>query len=111
MMNLSREISNVRCLHRGWKWNAGAPSSFGNGTAFASGREAFLSLLEHLKLGVNDRVLLPSYVPEGLYAPVQHRGCKIVLYPVGLDLDPNWDALVALLNSHKPRLACFIHFY
>jgi dTDP-4-amino-4,6-dideoxygalactose transaminase len=64
-----------------------------------------------LAMGPEAVVLLPAYVPEGLFAPFKHLGCPIVLYPLDENLDPLWAELEELLLIHGPSLAVIIHYY
>lgn len=77
---------------------------------FASGRETVISLLKSMKVE-NRTVLLPAYVPEGIYAPFDRSGWKIHFYRLNRYLDPVEDNLTSLLPSSRHGLALMIHYY
>jgi dTDP-4-amino-4,6-dideoxygalactose transaminase len=105
-----REIHNMRCFslssgHQLLPW----PEK--RTRIFASGREALIALIKALDLTSNDRVLLPAYVPEGVYAPFVRSGIRVCLYPLDRYLDPEWDQLSALMANLTPKMAVLIHYF
>ena len=60
-------LNNERILRLCYRTNSWASTS--ETLYFQSGREAFLALLRSVKEHETRTVLLPSYVPEGLFAP------------------------------------------
>jgi dTDP-4-amino-4,6-dideoxygalactose transaminase len=78
---------------------------------FDSGRAALYSLGTALRLGNESSVLIPDYVPEGIYAPFRSQGVRIEQYSLDLNLDPVWSELEALLSRSKPSLVVMIHYF
>ena len=78
---------------------------------FASGREALVALIQCMTMTRSPVVLLPAFVPEGLYAPFAQAHWRIVLYKVDLALNPVWDHLETLLRQHRPQMAILIHYF
>jgi hypothetical protein len=78
---------------------------------FQSGREAFLALLRAIPHDHSRTVLLPAYVPEGLYAPVIAAGWRVQMYPIGADFSPDWEELSVLLDQCKPAVAVLVHHF
>jgi dTDP-4-amino-4,6-dideoxygalactose transaminase len=56
-------------------------------------------------------VLLPAFVPEGLHAPFQRLGWKIILYRIDREGDPDFEDLERLLKAEHPALAILIHYF
>ncbi len=107
----SREIHNERCLTLGGK---GPPRSLfpaGRVKRYASGRQALVALNQALQLDEHSVVLLPAFVPEGVYAPYAAIGGTIRLYPVDDVLDPVWEVLETELRERPVRVAVLIHFF
>ncbi len=78
---------------------------------FASGREALVALIQCMTVNRSPIVLLPAFVPEGLYAPFAHAHWRIALYKVDRDLNPIWDHVETLLQQHSPQMAILIHYF
>jgi hypothetical protein len=78
---------------------------------FGSGREALVSLIRSLHLGSKNSVLIPGFVPEGIIAPCQLEGLKLIFYPIDRALNPKWESLAALVEQFKPSLAFLIHYF
>lgn len=79
---------------------------------FASGREALVVLLQCITMThKHPVVLLPAFVPEGLYAPFMQAHWRIGLYKVDRTLNPVWDHLETLLRQYRPRIAVLIHYF
>lgn len=104
------EINNNRCLQVSRK-NQEPYLAHGRVSYFGSGREALISLAEALHLGPECCVLLPAYMPEGVFRPFDVLRCRIFRYPVDEDLDPIWDILEGLLARETPALAVLIHYF
>lgn len=101
-------LSNDRLLRlrlRAEPWHRSATQYF------QSGREAFLALLRSVSPGKPGMALLPSYVPEGLYAPVIAAGWTVKMYPIKADLSPDWDRLASMLAELQPDIAVLIHHF
>jgi hypothetical protein len=104
------EINNNRCIQLGRK--SREPFLAHSRVAyFGSGREALISLAQALSLGPDCCVLLPAYMPEGVFRPFDVYRCRIVRYPVDENLDPIWDVLEDLLAQERPALAVLIHYF
>jgi hypothetical protein len=104
------EINNNRCIQLGRK--SQEPYLAHNRVAyFGSGREALISLGQALLLGPDCCVLLPAYMPEGIFRPFDVYRCRIIRYPVDENLDPIWDVLENLLAQETPVLAVLIHYF
>lgn len=81
--------------------------------AFRSGREAIIALIRALKLD-GETVLLPSHLPEGIYAPFTRSGCKIIYYKLDRKGNADLGHVEELINNSQPpppRLALFIHYF
>ncbi len=77
---------------------------------FASGREALVALLKSHDFDKRV-VILPAFLPEGIYAPFQRCEWEIHLYRLDKYLNPEWDRLESLIVHVKPRLAVFIDYF
>lgn len=102
-------LSNDRLLRLRWRaerWPRRPGTIY-----FQSGREALLALLRSMPDGGSKVILLPSYVPEGLYAPAMAAGWQVKMYPIGANLVPDWDALATLMANCRPELAVIIHYF
>ena len=107
---MPREISNARCL----RLSRTRPEPYfveGKTVYFGSGREAVLSFARTIGKGRDNTVLLPAYVPEGLYKPFEFLDWRISLYPVDTNLEPEWEALETLFATERPCLAVMIHYF
>lgn len=78
---------------------------------FGSGREALISLTRALGLGPCHCVLLPAYMPEGIFRPFDACHCRIIRYQLNENLDPIWDVLEKLLAQESPVVAVLIHYF
>lgn len=78
---------------------------------FRSGREAIISLIDNLALCEGDCVLIPEFVPEGVYDPFVRKQIVVIKYKLNRALEPDWDCFMRCLLLHKPRLAVIIHFF
>ena len=109
----SRYISNDRVLNFSLKKYNNAPWSKERKIKYySSGREAIISLLDiFVEDGKKEVVLLPAYVPQGLYAPFEKKKWKIVLYPIDEELNPIWSEVESLIKKHTPSLAVLIHYF
>lgn len=57
------------------------------------------------------RVLLPDFVPEGVYSPFEKLGADIRFYSVNQDLGIRSDQLLALARDFRPEVAIVIHYF
>jgi len=104
-------ISNERVLNLSSTQYNNAPWSKEEKVKYyASGREAIISLIDGLN-SPKQIVLLPAYVPQGLYAPFEKRNWKIVLYPIEKNLTPVWSEVTRLMEEFSPTLAVLIHYF
>jgi len=79
---------------------------------YASGREALISLIDLLSNDAKKEVvLLPAYVPQGLYAPFEKKGWKIILYPIDNELNPVWSEVEMLIKKYSPSIGILIHYF
>jgi len=108
-----RYISNDRVLNFSSKKHNNPPwSNESRVKYYASGREAIISLIDLLaKKSINQVVLLPAYVPQGLYAPFEKRDWQIILYPIDINLSPIWNEIELLIERHSPSIAILIHYF
>ena len=107
---MPREINNNRCIQLSSK-KPEPYSTHGRVLYFGSGREALISLGRALQLGPDSRILLPAYMPEGIFRPFELLRCQIILYPVDQNLDPIWNVFEGLLAQQPPALAVLIHYF
>ena len=107
---MPREINNGRLIRLS-STHSEPYSAHGHALYFGSGREAVLSLARSVGKPSGNVVLLPAYVPEGLFRPFELDGWKIVLYQVDSDLDPLWESLVQLLDEKRAQIAVIIHYF
>jgi dTDP-4-amino-4,6-dideoxygalactose transaminase len=107
-------IHNQRCLEVG-PVSSLPPQLLDSGMQkvhfFASGREALVALIQSMTITRSPVVLLPAFVPEGLYAPFAQAHWRIALYKVDRALNPVWDHLETLLWQHRPQMAILIHYF
>lgn len=106
-----KEIHNERCLCFG---GVGPPLSLfpaDRVRRYTSGRQALMALGQVLQLTRQSIVLLPAFVPEGVYAPFAAIGVTIRFYAVNEVLDPVWEVLESELAKASVRVAVLIHFF
>ena len=75
-----------------------------------SGRAAILLALEMLKIGPNDKVLVPSYHCPTMIAPIEALGAQAVFYPINGKGGPNLQWLRQHHNSDF-RAMLVAHFF
>lgn len=54
---------------------------------------------------------LPDYFCNQSTLPARDAGARLIFYPIGADLEPNWDACKSLLKSDKPDLFVLVHYF
>ncbi|MBD3243887.1 MAG: hypothetical protein GF331_25065 [Chitinivibrionales bacterium] len=69
------------------------------------------ALYRYLAQSPPARVLLPDYVPEGIYAPVKALGAATGFYHVPVDLRLRKDELAATMRAMKPDVVVLIHYF
>ena len=106
-----RPISNDRSFTHSKDKSRDVPWRLDRSLFFDSGRGALYSLGLALGLGRQSTVLMPDYVPEGIYAPFKSLGVCIDQYSLDLNLDPVWSELETLLRRSKPSLVVMIHYF
>lgn len=102
-------LSNDRIIR--FYYHSNAWTSRAHSLYFQSGRESFLALLRSFKKLKSKIVLLPSYIPEGLFAPAIAAGWQVKLYPINSNFSPKWGSLAELLDLYKPEVAVLIHHF
>ncbi|HMQ50331.1 MAG TPA: hypothetical protein PKA00_23100 [Saprospiraceae bacterium] len=80
-------------------------------SAFGSGREALFSLCQSIKPDGVGSVLLPVWVPEGVYQPFHLAGWKITFYNITHTGSPDWSDVQVLLAQQHYQLAVIIHYF
>lgn len=80
---------------------------------FASGREAIFQLIRspqfaHLTQPV---ILLPAFVPQGLYFPFKYSNWEIILYKLDQTGNPDLEDLAAKIEDKKPTIAVLNHLF
>jgi dTDP-4-amino-4,6-dideoxygalactose transaminase len=75
---------------------------------YATFRQGLLEFLGRRPPGV---VLMPDYVPEGVYDPFKRRGFEIVFYPMGPDLRLSRDVLDRALAGRRADWIICIHTF
>lgn len=79
-------------------------------TSSSTGRSLVHALINELNFNKNDKVLLPSYSPEGLIIPFKKNNINIVFYKLKTNLEPDIDFIKKkLLKSKNIRLFVKIH--
>jgi hypothetical protein len=78
-------------------------------STYGSGREALFALARHL--GPVGTVLLPVWVPEGVYQPFLLAGWTILYYPTDQTGAPKTEALAATLQEQPVHLLVLIHYF
>jgi len=107
-------ISNDRVINFSLKKHNNAPWLHENNFKYyASGREALISLIDVLSStdGKKSVALLPAYVPQGLYAPFEKKGWKIIVYPIDKELNPIWSEVEMLIEKYSPSIGILIHYF
>ena len=56
-------------------------------------------------------VWLPDYFCNQSTEPARRAGARIVHYPIGEDLEPNWPSCLNLINDAKPDLFVLVHYF
>lgn len=57
------------------------------------------------------KILVPAYLPEGIYDPFRALGWKPVFYDVDEDTNLSAPELSALLEAHRPDVLVYIHYF
>ena len=57
------------------------------------------------------RVWLPDYFCNASTSPLREGGARLHFYPVGLDLEPRWEACEALAGAAPPDLFVLVHYF
>ena len=68
-------------------------------------------LFQYFKWQRIDSVLIPDYVPEGVYAPFKALGLNIYFYHIHQDFSVNPDEVHELLTSKNIQVFVYIHYY
>lgn len=79
-------------------------------TTFGSGRQAVFALARHLA-PEGGRVLLPAWVPEGIYLPFKLANWTIEYYELDEVASPNWTILEELVQAKSFDLFVLIHYF
>lgn len=78
---------------------------------FALARTALKYGLNTLKLHAGDGILVPDYICDVVWYPIQQVGLKVVTYPLTDTFVPDWDAIkVTLLNESVVALL-MVHYF
>lgn len=104
-------ISNDRMIEkRVYKWSTEAfLQSYLRG-AFASGREALISLFSS-KDFLGCTVMLPGFLPQGIIAPLEHLRCRRIYYRIDSYGNPDINHISNLLEGEKPEVFIVIHYF
>lgn len=76
---------------------------------FGSGREAIVSLISSME--GNRTVLLPSWLPEGIYMPFIKLNWQIKQYKINKSGFPDFNHLELLLKKNRPLFAVIINYF
>lgn len=77
---------------------------------FGSGREALFALLQS-RVWPNKTVLLPAFLPEGVYYPFARSGWQIVFYEMDEYGNPEFEDLPNRIAAQTPAIAVLIHLF
>jgi hypothetical protein len=68
-------------------------------------------LLQYFKKTKYKKVLLPEYVPEGIYDPFKRLGFEIQFYSLDKNTNLNQEELVAGISEFQPDVFVYIHHF
>lgn len=79
---------------------------------FFSVRSALLSIIDNIGITSEDVVLLPSFIPEGVFLPFKKRKVNVVYYDITEALDPSIESIECICKTQKCiKLILIIHFF
>jgi hypothetical protein len=54
---------------------------------------------------------LPDYFCNQSTAPIRDAGARLIFYPIGDDLEPNWPACEGLADAEAPHIFVLVHYF
>lgn len=77
---------------------------------FESGRMAISALIKGLNIS-NSLVLLPIFTCESVIQPFLDNGCKVIYYPIDLNLIPDTHEIEKLVEKYSPKMILFHSYF
>ena len=78
--------------------------------AFSHARTGLKFGLQALELGDGDALLVPSFICDALFHPLDRLGIRSVFYAVDRELNPDWEALPWLLDPSIKGIV-MVHYF
>jgi perosamine synthetase len=82
----------------------------GNGRLVTSGRVAIALALQQMNIGLNDKVLIPSYHCSSMVEPVVVAGAEPIFYKINSDTSVNLDDIKSKIDSSTKLLMVTNYF-
>lgn len=112
MLSYKRSLSLNLLLKRG---HANIFDHLPNASFFYSGsvRSGLLDVIDSLKIGKGDIVLMPSFVAQGLILPFERRGIEIQYYHITEEFAPDIFDIIKIIKQSDNRIKSIglIHYF
>lgn len=79
-------------------------------SAYGSGREALIALFTSKSLE-GSTVMLPGFLPQGIFAPLNHFYCNLVFYRTDSFGNPDLEHISELFEEHMPDVFFLLHYF
>lgn len=112
MLSYKRSLSLNLLLKRG---HANIFDHLPNASFFYSGsvRSGLLDVIDSLKIGKGDIVIMPSFVAQGLILPFERRGVEIQYYHITEEFAPDIFDIIKIIKQSDNRIKSIglIHYF
>lgn len=112
MLSYKRSLSLNLLLKRG---HANIFDHLPNASFFYSGsvRSGLLDVIDSLKIGKGDIVIMPSFVAQGLILPFERRGVEIQYYHITEEFAPDIFDIIKIIKQSDNRIKAIglIHYF
>lgn len=112
MLSYKRSLSLNLLLKRG---HANIFDHLPNASFFYSGsvRSGLLDVIDSLKIGKGDLVIMPSFVAQGLILPFERRGVEIQYYHITEEFAPDIFDIIKIIKQSDNRIKAIglIHYF
>ena len=78
---------------------------------YSYARTAFKVGLQLLKCQVGQKILLPDFLCNVVWHPLDSLGLKVITYSLNDDLKPNWDEIEEIVSREKIFALLMVHYF
>ena len=78
---------------------------------FSFARSAFKYGLNSLEHDGRDGILVPEYICDVVFHPIQQAGFNVITYPITDTFEPDLDAIKGLLITEKIHALLLVHYF